>query len=235
MPNSWFQFQQFLINQDRCAMKVSTDAVMLGALAHSLYPSYILDVGTGTGVIALMLAQRFAKAEIQGVELDPAAATQARENFEGSIFADRLGCWQGRFQEFQPNCKFDMIVSNPPYFPDHLKSANSARNQALHTDSLGFGELIEHASRLLQPEGRFWVILPLRQMLDFRAIASEAGLHPFEIHQLQDRPDVKPHREIVGFTFYFSEILESRIIIKESDSQFHDSYRKLISGFLLNH
>ncbi|MFT5773225.1 MAG: tRNA1Val (adenine37-N6)-methyltransferase, partial [Algoriphagus sp.] len=121
MGNSWFQFQQFRINQDRCAMKISTDAVLLGALAEADEPKHILDIGTGTGVIALMLAQRFSEAKIVAVELDEQAAMQAGENFEHSRFSEQLSISHAAIQDFSVSNKFDLIVSNPPYFTAHLK------------------------------------------------------------------------------------------------------------------
>ena len=165
MANSWFQFQQFRINQDRCAMKISTDAVMLGALADAISPREILDVGTGTGVIALMLAQRFPKANVQAVEIDSETASQALENFRSNTFSDRIQLWEGRFQDFEPQLNYDLIVSNPPYFPDHLKSSDVQRNMALHTDELSFDDLLGKVIQLLKDDGQLerakgiWLVL----------------------------------------------------------------------------
>jgi tRNA1Val (adenine37-N6)-methyltransferase len=234
MGNSWFQFQEFRVEQDQCAMKISTDAVLLGSLAIATNPQKILDVGTGTGVIALMLGQRFAGADIQAVELDHLAAKQARFNFENSPFANRLVLWEGRFQDFQILQKFDLIVSNPPYFSDHLKSPDAQRNLALHTDGLPFVELIHHVSIALASNGTFWVILPPRQMLDLEKIALRYSLYPSKRFTIQDNP-VKPiMREILGFGWKKEECFTSQIIIKEESGEFHNSYKALISGFLLN-
>lgn len=235
MANSWFQFQEFRIEQDRCAMKISTDAVLLGALANAENPYKILDIGTGTGVIALMLAQRFPDSQIQAVEIDPAAASQAQENFRKSLFAERMEVWEGKFQEFSPIEKFDLIISNPPYFPDHLKSSDAQRNLALHNDGLPFGDLVKNVSAILAPEAKFWVILPPRQMLDLEKIARLNGLFPSQKFTIQDNP-VKPViREVVSFEFEEKKISLNEILIKDDSGGFHDSYRKLISGFLLNY
>lgn len=234
MANSWFQFQEFRIEQDRCAMKISTDAVLLGALADAGNPSKILDIGTGTGVIALMLAQRFPNSRIQAVEVDPAAASQAHDNFGKSSFASRMDVWEGKFQNFSPIHKFDLIVSNPPYFPDHLKSSNAQRNLALHNDGLSFGDLVEKVSAILAPEAKFWVILPPRQMLDLEKIAHLFGLFPSQKFTIQDNPAKPVIREIVSFELEENIISHNEIFIKEDSGGFHDSYRKLISGFLLN-
>lgn len=234
MANSWFQFQEFRVEQDRCAMKISTDAVLLGALANGLHPQKILDIGTGTGVIALMLAQRFAGTDIQAIELDPAAADQARDNFCKSPFANRLDLWEGKFQDFQFSQKFDLMVSNPPYFPDHLKSPDPQRNLALHTDGLTFVELVQQVVRGLDSEGMFWVILPSRQMRDLEKIAAEYLLFPSQKFTVQDNPDKPIIREILGFGSEKKDCLTSQIFIKEQTGQFHESYKALISGFLLN-
>jgi tRNA1Val (adenine37-N6)-methyltransferase len=234
MGNSWFQFQEFRVEQDQCAMKISTDAVLLGALATATNPQKILDVGTGTGVIALMLAQRFAGADIQAVELDHLAANQARYNFENSPFAGRLVLWEGRFQDFQILQKFDLIVSNPPYFPDHLKSPDAQRNLALHTDSLTFVELVQQVVRGLDSEGMFWVILPSRQMRDLEKIAAGVSLFPSQKFTVQDNPDKPIMREISAFGWEKKDCLTSQIFIKAQTGQFHESYKALVSGFLLN-
>jgi tRNA1Val (adenine37-N6)-methyltransferase len=234
MANSWFQFQEFRIEQDRCAMKISTDAVLLGALANAENPSKILDVGTGTGVIALMLAQRFPDSRIQAVEVDPAAARQAQENFDKSSFSSRMEVWEGKFQDYSPIHKFDLIVSNPPYFPDHLKPTNAQRNLALHTDGLSFGDLLEKVSAILAPDAKFWVILPPRQMLDLEKMARLIGLFPSRKFTIKDNPAKPVIREVVSFELEEKIISQNEIFIKDDFGGFHDSYRKLIFGFLLN-
>ncbi|REG92121.1 tRNA1(Val) (adenine(37)-N6)-methyltransferase [Algoriphagus antarcticus] len=233
MANSWFQFQQFRVNQDKCAMKISTDAVMLGALAHAVSPEEILDVGTGTGVIALMLAQRFPEAAIHAVEIDLQAASQAFENFRSNTFSDRMQLWEGRFQDFEPQQKFDLIVSNPPYFPDHLKSSDAQRNMALHTDELSFQDLLEKVVQLLKEDGQFWIILPPRQMLDFQKEADKYGLFLGTKFTLQDKPGKQILREICAFSKNQNEFETSAIFIKNEDGSPHESYGSLVSGFLL--
>lgn len=233
MANSWFQFQQFRIDQDNCAMKVSTDAVMLGALADAGSPREILDVGTGTGVIALMLAQRFPEAKIQAVEIDPQAAAQALDNFRSSPFSGRLELWKGRFQDFQPSEKYDLIVSNPPYFPDHLKSSDVQRNMALHTDELSFRDLLGKMIQLLKTDGEFWLILPQRQMQDFQKEAASHGLFLRIKFTLQDKPGKRILREIGSFSRKKTEFKAAAIFIKNEDGTPHESYTALVSGFLL--
>jgi len=235
MGNSWFQFQQFRVNQDRCAMKISTDAVLLGAVATEDMPTRILDVGAGTGVISLMLAQRFPESKVTAVELDEDAASQAEENFNGSQFSDRLQLIHVRFQDFSSVEKYDLIVSNPPFFPDHLKSQDSKRNQALHTDKLSFEDLIGNVSELLAEKGSFWVILPPRQMKILEILAEKAGLFRNSKTSVKDNETKPVHREIGEFSFQNRIKKEREIVLKDLDSQYSDLYKSLIKGFLLGY
>ena len=235
MSNSWFQFQQFRVEQDRCAMKISTDAVLLGTLVQSDLPKRILDIGTGTAVIALMLAQRFPQTSLTAVELDPEAASQARENCEQSPFSERLTVIQGRFQDFPVEEPFDLLVSNPPFFPDHLPASDPKRQQALHTDSLSFEELLQKASKLLAPSGSFWVILPPRQMQDFIQYGTAHGLFPTTRVGIRDSAAKPIHREVIGFTFSepLANALPEELFLKNVDGSYSERYQQLISGFLL--
>ena len=235
MANSWFQFQQFRVQQDRCAMKITTDAVLLGALADYNSPKEILDIGTGTGVIALMLAQRFPESEITALEIDSVAATQASENFKESLFSTRLKLKPIALQDFSAGTSFDLIVSNPPYFPDHLKSNDAKRNLALHTDSLSYEDLLSHASQLLTSSGEFWVILPPRQMRDFCMLAEEVKLFPtlkIQIRHLETKPI---HRVIMAFSknekepYYPNQFYT----LKTPNGDFSKAYRRILAGFLL--
>ncbi|TFV93507.1 methyltransferase domain-containing protein [Algoriphagus kandeliae] len=235
MGNSWFQFQQFRIEQDRCGMKVSTDAVLLGSLANHSNPKTILDIGTGTGVIALMLAQRYKNAQFIAVELDQDAADQAFGNFASSPFSERLKLLEGKIQEFLSEKLFDLIVSNPPYFTDHLLPQDQQRQRALHTDDLSFSELGRVVDRLLAIEGEFWVILPIHEMEKLNQFFESLQIFPFKSILIQDRPGKNPHRKINAFKRGKQDITEESICLKEEKGGFSDTYRKLISGFLLGY
>lgn len=235
MGNSWFQFQQFRIDQDRCAMKISTDAILLGALANAEKPNQILDIGTGTGVIALMLAQRFAEAKVTAVELDSDAASQAQENISQSPFGSRMNLCQGRIQDFSPGEKFDLIVSNPPYFPHHLKSSDSKRNQALHNDSLSFGELADRIQALLHPQGKFWIILPPRQLEEFVELAKKSGLKEFRRISIRDRADKPIFRVVAAFSKKEKATDAQELILKDFSGTYTSAYKSLLSGFLLGY
>jgi tRNA1Val (adenine37-N6)-methyltransferase len=215
-------------------MKISTDAVLLGALAEANKPKHMLDIGTGTGVIALMLAQRFPDAYIEAVELDGQAALQARENFEQSRFSEQLYIHHSAIQDFLPTDKFDLIVSNPPYFTAHLKGQLKERNQALHTDTLPFDVLLSQVLRLLKDSARFWLILPPYESSLFQKLAREKNLFPRRIFSLKDSPNKPINRELVEFSFEEMELQNFNILLKNQDGSPSDSYSKLVSGFLLD-
>lgn len=228
-----------MVLQDRCAMKVSTDAVILGAIAGSTQPvRRILDVGTGTGVLALMFAQRYPKARVVAVEIDRGAAGQAKENVESSSWADRISVCNGDFREFDlaGAGQFDMVVSNPPYYSNHLLSADTGRNHALHQGALSFEELAVGAFRMLAKGGVGWVILPPRQMADFERVAGSAGFFGIAMMEVYDRADKPLLRVIRGFSNRspIDPPVESTLFIKEADGSYSDAYRQLLGGFLLN-
>ena len=158
-----FRFKQFAIEQDDVAMKVGTDGVLLGAWAECEGANSILDIGTGTGVIALQMAQRNPEAQICAVEIDATAAHRARANFDLSPWAERLQVAQTAVQEFEPTEKFDLIISNPPYFVDSLLPPDAKRSTARHTHDLTFEELDKAVCRLLAENGKFALILPVTE------------------------------------------------------------------------
>ncbi len=157
-----FRFKQFAVDQTGCAMKINTDGVLLGALVEANQAKTILDIGTGTGVIALMLAQRFTEAQIDAVEIDPMAAQTAGKNFINSPYAERLNIYPVGFEQFfeqNPDKKYDLIVSNPPFFINSLKSPEAKRKLAKHTDEDFFKKLIKISTHL-NPDGVCWLIIP---------------------------------------------------------------------------
>lgn len=233
MGNSWFQFQQFKIHQDRCAMKISTDAVLLGALTDCQKAGNILDIGTGTGVVALMLAQRAPDAHITAVEIDEDAAKQAQENFEESPFSSRMKLIWERFQDFRPDGQFDLLVSNPPYFSDHLKSPDPKRNKALHTDELSFSDLAQKTKVLLKASGKIWIILPPRQMDELREIFKMVGLEEFKRIVIRDREGSRVLREVCAFSFLGRTVEIQNLVLKNAEGVYTEEYQALISGFLL--
>ena len=167
-----FKFKHFEIHQDRCAMKVGTDGVLLGAWA--LGGKRILDIGSGTGLISLMMAQRYPEAQVVGIDLDAEACAEARENVAASPFADRVNIVDCRLQDYESVEKFDAIVSNPPFFLNSLKNPDSKRSMARHADSLPFRELFRGVKLLLSDDGVFSAIVPVEVL---EACASEGYMH----------------------------------------------------------
>ena len=216
-------------------MKLSTDAVLLGALASHKSPKKILDVGTGTGAIALMLAQRYDKASIEAVELDKNAFMQATDNVALSPWKDRVQIVHQSFQKYAANHpnSFDLIVSNPPYFPDHIKSKDQQRNLALHNDSLSFGDLTDGVARVLSPEGLFWVILPERQMQDVEKLAINEGLFPHQKVIVRNHPAAPVLRVVQAFSFSATVPSETILCIRTQERQYSAAYKELLRDFLL--
>src|ERR1700761_6457123 len=175
-----FRFKQFNVDQTGCAMKINTDGVLLGALAETDHPKTILDIGTGTGVIALMLAQRFGQAQIDAVEIDESAARTANLNFGRSAFANRMQTYTMSFGEFfeqHPEKKYDLIVSNPPFYINSLESPGEKKKLAKHTDEGFFADLLQDAAKHLNDKGTFWLILPLQTAQLVNVIAYQYNLN----------------------------------------------------------
>lgn len=178
--NTFFRFKQFVVHQERTAMKVGTDGVLLGAIAQMADEEptspRILDIGTGTGLVAIMLAQRFPLATVTAVEIDPDAAGQAVDNCQASPFGSRIGVVCADANEFEAAEPFDLIVSNPPYFTDQLQCPDGQRNMARHTVGLIHTALMSIGARLLSPTGRMAVIVPAEAASHLEAEAEKVGL-----------------------------------------------------------
>lgn len=201
MPNPFFQFKQFVVFHDKCAMKVGTDGVLAGAWAQVDGAARILDIGTGSGLIALMLAQRNPQAFVTAVDIDGAAVEQARENVARSPWADRMEVTQLDIRQAPEDWKdrFDAIVSNPPYFVEAVKCPHAQRNTARHTDELDFGALLAKVAFLLSDEGCFSVILPATAASDFVALALKQGLSLSRQTWVHPRAGLPPKRVLMAF------------------------------------
>lgn len=201
-----FRFKQFAIEQDRTAMKVCTDACVLGAWARIETGTYLLDIGTGTGLLSLMAAQRNPGARLDAVELDEAAAQQAAENVANSPFAHRITVHQAAIQAFippTPALRYDHILTNPPFYVNSLRSPDKAVNRALHTDDLSFADLLTAVRRLLAPGGCWWVLLPPPEMAMLIKLAADgaSALVPVEQLHLRHHSQKPVFRHLVGFRF----------------------------------
>lgn len=200
---SKFQFKQFSIEQDRCAMKIGTDGVLLGAWAPlENNPFSILDIGAGTGVIALMLAQRSNAEQIDALEIDEEAYEQSVDNFENSPWSDRLFCFHAGLDEFmeEPEDEYDLIVSNPPFYTDDFKSATEQRDLARFADAMPFEDLIEAADLLLSENGIFAAIIPFKEEENFLALAAAFELYPVKITRVKGTPTTEIKRSLLAFS-----------------------------------
>lgn len=231
-----FRCQQFTIEQDRCAMKVGTDGMLLGAWAPVEGARRMLDVGTGTGLIALMLAQRAPEAQIDAVEIDPVAAQQARENVAASPFASRIEVQAGAIQTHPTGVRYDLIVSNPPFFTAGILPSDAARRQARHAQSLDLDTLLQQTSQRLAPQGRACFIFPAQQSPQWEITARRYGLHPHQRLVVRPTPQKTPHRVLTVWAAEPTEQLaEAELVIRELRSQqYTEAYQALTEAFYLN-
>ncbi len=227
-----FRFKQFAVEQEDVAMKVGTDGVLLGAWADCDGAKRILDIGTGTGVIALMLAQRNAKSEIYAVEIDEIATRRARSNFDMSPWAERLTVENCAVQEFNPTEKFDLIISNPPYFVDSLLPPDAKRSTARHTHDLSFEELDKAVARLLANDGRFALILPTAEFERYMAITQLHLVRRCDVHPTMGAATKRVMAEFAKHK-KASLVLENITIEQERRGDYTDEYRTLTKDFYL--
>lgn len=208
-------------------MKVGTDGVLLGAWAPS--GSRILDVGTGSGLIARMLMQRCPEAEVEGIDIDEAAVAQAKEN--------GVRAFQARLQDWKSNIGdcYDLIVSNPPYFQNSLKNPDRGRELARHTDSLGYEELIAHSARLLKEEGQLALILPAEAEEEIRNLAARYSLFPTHITRVYSKETKPARRVILAFSRKNSivDLIEDSLVLEDEKGGRSAAYSKLCEEFYL--
>jgi tRNA1Val (adenine37-N6)-methyltransferase len=235
MSSQEFVFKQFKILQDKCAMKVGTDAVLLGSWVNSTDSKKILDIGTGTGIIALMLAQK-SSATIDAIDIDASACMQALQNANNCKWNDRIHIHHISLQQFAGSThhKYDLIVSNPPYFVDSSKALEESRTNARHTDQLPFDDLLNGVLRLLSTDGKFYVILPTKESLVFRDMAEKQHLFLTKLTRVITRTDKPEKRLLMKFEFTQNELKEDSIIIeKESRHCYTDEYTELTKDYYL--
>ncbi len=245
--NNPFKFKEFTINQDRCAMKVGTDGVLLGAwVSLSGKPISILDIGAGTGLIALQLAQRSIAETIDAIELDDDAYEQSVENFETSPWGDRLFCYHASLQEFveEIDDSYDLIVSNPPFYepplsaeqtslPKEEKNTSTSREIARSRVSLSFEELLGGVQKLLSPNGSFAAIIPYKEEKEFCLLALKFNLYPNRITRVKGNPDSEIKRSLLQFSFHETEVQEDELVIEMARHTYTDEYKKLTAAFYL--
>lgn len=236
MQSSVFQFKQFSIHQSASAMKVGTDGVLIGAWAESDNVAEILDIGSGTGLISLMLSQRFPKASITGVELDTDAHRESIENVSRSSWKERVQMVNDSIQDFAVNStkSFGLIVSNPPFYKTQLRPPNERRSVARHNDTLPFGELLSSVKKMLADDGRFCVILPAESQGEIETLCTKMDLSFAKKCTVLPTPDKPAKRILYSISKQKNQTVCETIVI-ESNGRHHYSaeYKKLTKDFYL--
>lgn len=227
---SFFRFKQFTIQQDQCAMKVGTDGVLLGAWNEHPQPHQILDIGSGTGLIALMCAQRYPQAKITGIEPDKNAFEQALDNITNSKFNKQVTLKNCRLQSFNPVEEFDLIICNPPYFKEQTLAKNDARERARHSKHLPLSDLISFAEQQLSPEGILSLILPSNRLNEIQSNT----LHLRRLTHIRGHADAPVKRVLADFVRYQTKLKSTELIIELDRHQYTPAYRKLTGEFYLN-
>ena len=231
-----FSFKQFSVNQERCAMKIGTDGVLLGAWTPLINnPNAILDIGAGTGILSLMLAQRSNAAQIDAIEIDEDAYEQCVENFEASPWGDTLFCFHAGLDEFvdDPEDQYDLIISNPPFYAEDFKTDDSQRDMARFQDALPFEELIEAAALLLSENGIFSVIIPYKEEERFVSMCKELDLFPIQITRVKGTPTSDIKRSLLAFTRVTQTPLIDELVIETARHQYTSEYVELTKDFYL--
>lgn len=220
---STFQFKHFSIRQTNAAMKVGTDAMLLGSIMDFPARSTLLDIGTGTGVLSLIAAQRFHPNRVVAVELDKEAGLDARHNFEQAPFPCRPEIVIGDVTVFQPGYQFDGIFSNPPFFDDSSKSPNAERTTARHTDTLSDTALLQSVRRLLTASGTFWVIIPFEKTKRFISEAKAYHLLLQDNVMIEGKPG-RAARSVLAFGFSRSPAIERTLTVRKADGSYTGEY-----------
>jgi tRNA1Val (adenine37-N6)-methyltransferase len=236
MSNKSFQFKQFNIQQYKTAMKVGTDGVLLGAWVNLEFkPFSMLDIGAGTGLIALMMAQRSDAELIDAIEINDEAYEQAVENFESSDWGDRLFCYHASLQEFSDEIddKYDLIISNPPFYISTYKELSKERALARHSESLPSSELLNNVAKLMSENGSCAFIIPHEVADNFIALAKENKLFPFRITQVKGNQNSPVKRTLLQFSFIEKEIETSELIIEIERHKYTSEYIDLVKDFYL--
>jgi tRNA1Val (adenine37-N6)-methyltransferase len=237
MGNTYFQFKQFTIQQSKATLKVCTESCLFGAYIPIQTANRILDIGTGTGVLALMLAQR-CEAHIDAIEFDVPSFEDAEENFRSSPWHHRLHVMLGDIKTHVKNTttKYDLIVCNPPFFIQHLKSPDARINEALHGSALQPADLAKIADQLINPEGRFYVLLPELEFVSLQHQFEEAGWKLMDVLSIHQKENQKVFRIIAGFskTAAANPFTSSTLIIHQEERAYTDEFKKLLKPYYLH-
>jgi len=227
-----FHFQQFSIAQDRTAMKVGTDSILLGAWVEAENPKRILDIGSGSGLLSLMMAQKFTTASIDGVDLDKDACEQARENIAASPWSDRIHIFHQRIQDFGEHKLYDLIISNPPYFPGDLEAKGNPRKKARQGEDLDLEGLVRQLGRLLDEKGQACIILPFDKLEPLNRLLLNHPLYPHRICTVYPRLEKTPNRFLMALGKEEKPLLEEEIVIQIGGANhYSEAYKMLTQEF----
>ncbi|MEP1096165.1 MAG: methyltransferase [Cyclobacteriaceae bacterium] len=239
MPNSFFQFKQFRINQERSGMKVTTDACLFGAyVANQIQktneePRNILDIGCGTGLLTLMLAQITSKSGIDAIDMSESASTETQGNFEISPWNSRLSSKHSSLQHFDQSKRYDLIICNPPFFGKNQKGMVKQRNQAIHNDHLTMEELSEGIVRLLTKEGVAWIMYPEWEMKAFIKWMEKNSMSPGHVVLVRNKEKAAVFRMIVKFSYLQSAFTQRELLIRNNDGNYSHDFSELVKGYYL--
>lgn len=239
MPNTFFKFKQFTVHQDACAMKVCTDACLFGAIVSLQFSNEkikrVLDIGTGTGLLSLMFAQKNPGTIIDAIEIDEAAAMQATANFQGSLWNDRLNIYNTSIQKFKPTAtkRYNLVISNPPFYENDLKSENVKRNLALHSDKLSLVELIEAAQKNISEDGVFAVLLPFHRSTLFEELAQKNNFYLNKKILVKQTPAHNFFRSILFFSTNKTIVIENEVTIKNEQNQYGLEFTDFLKDYYL--
>lgn len=232
--NTYFQFKQFTVHQERCAMKVSTDACLFGAwLAQRGSGHRALDIGGGTGLLSLMLAQ-VSTLYIDAIELEQDCFAQMKNNIQASPWAERICCIEGDVRHFTFTTKYDLIFSNPPFYEKQLSSPNAATNAARHSSSLSLTELLQKVSTLLTEDGSFAILMPYYRHEELLKTALLSGLHAQEICFARHSPKHPWYRTMVIFRKTAADVTETSIDIRDTAGGYSEAFSMLLKDYYLN-
>ena len=236
MPNSFFKFKQFIIHQDQCAMKVCTDACLFGAIIANNKNKFntALDIGTGTGLLSLMFAQKHLESTIDAIEIEEQTYYKAKSNIEQSDFSKNIQVHLTDIKYFLTEKQYDIIFSNPPFYTNDLKSPNDVKNIAHHSSLLSFEDLIKSVKNLLKTDGIFYVLLPFKVEYDFVALSISKGFFIEKIINIKQTPHHKYFRSIISFTRTNKEVEVEEIIIKLNETAYSIEFKNLLNDYYLN-
>ena len=231
-----FKFKQFTVNQDRCAMKIGTDSVLLGAWTTVEHNPYnVLDIGAGTGILSLMIAQRSNAEQIEAIEIDDEAFEQCAENFENSPWSDRLFCFHASLLEYMEAVdeKFDLIICNPPFYSEDYKTKDKSRDLARFSDAMPLEHIIFAVINFLSDKGKFSVIIPHKEEENYIEEASLIGLFPNRILRVRGNEKSDLKRSLIEFSYSETPIKISELIIETERHQYTQDYINLTKDFYL--